>query len=282
MASNKAQLVHRNNREGLDGHRDAVYRYGERGEQEADDYVSLYRPVRAARLDPAAQPLHGATRLFLPPRLHAHVHDDRQDAASRAEALLEHLGHGNLPRTRWYATRQQAFEDAHHDEVFQDAVLPAQPATHVVFTLSRLGRASLASHTVTPALVDFSPAITDIPVELGGMSWRDAQQPHRTHTAFFAPAIDAAIAPYNWLRASAAYQARYNRAGFLRVPDAPDASPPGNDELAQRIRSMADWLLKEQASRAAHPRPQRPPGPAAPEQHEQVSAEHRPGRAPGQ
>ncbi|MEW2515956.1 GNAT family N-acetyltransferase [Streptomyces sp. NPDC046870] len=120
VASDKAQLVHRNDHDGLDGHRDAVYRYGERGEQEADGYLPLYRPVRAAMLNPAAQPLHGATRLFLPPRLHTHVHDESQDAASRAEALLQHLGHDNLPRTRWYATRQQAFEDAHHEEVFQN------------------------------------------------------------------------------------------------------------------------------------------------------------------
>ncbi|MBL1110437.1 hypothetical protein JK361_38835 [Streptomyces sp. 5-8] len=54
VASDKAQHVHRNNRDGLDGRRDAVYRYGERGEQEADGYLSLYRPMRAAMLDPAA------------------------------------------------------------------------------------------------------------------------------------------------------------------------------------------------------------------------------------
>lgn len=55
--------------------------------------------------------MYGATRLFLPPGLHAYVHDDGQDAAGRAT----HLGHGNLPRrTYWNATRQAAFADAHH------------------------------------------------------------------------------------------------------------------------------------------------------------------------
>ncbi|WP_445280230.1 hypothetical protein [Streptomyces sp. DSM 118148] len=192
MASDRAQLAHRNDRCGLDGHRDAVYRYGERDEQEADDYVLLCRPVQAAMLDPAAQPLHGATRLFLLPSLHAHVHDGRQDVAARAAALLEYLGHGNLPCTRWYGTRQQAFEDAYHQEVFEGGI-PAQAATHVASTLNRLERAA-ASHTVTPALVDFTAA-ADIPVEVTAVAWRDAQQPHRMHTAVFAPAVEAAIAP---------------------------------------------------------------------------------------
>ncbi|MGW3360832.1 hypothetical protein ACWDFL_36505 [Streptomyces bungoensis] len=96
--------------------------------------------------------------------MHAHVHDERQDAASRAAALLAYLGHGNLPRTRWYATRQQAFEDAYHQEIFEGGI-PAQGATHVAFTLNRLDRAAVASHVVTPALVDFTAA-SDIPVEV--------------------------------------------------------------------------------------------------------------------
>ncbi|MFF2206275.1 hypothetical protein [Streptomyces sp. NPDC058145] len=281
VASDRAQLAHRNDRYGLDGHRDAVYRYGERGEQEADDYVSLYRPVQAAMLDPAAQPLHGATRLFLPPSLHAHVHDERQAAASRAEALLEYLGHGNLPRTRWYGTRQQAFEDAYHQEIFEGSI-PARGATHVTFTLNQLDRAAVASHTVTPALVDFTAA-ADIPVEVAEVSWRDAQQPHHTHTAAFTPAVEAAIAPGVRWRASAAYTARYDEAGILRAPAASETSAAGDAEIAEQVRAMADWLLEEQASRTTPPRPQHQPRsrPAAPAQ-DPMSAEHRTGRAPGQ
>ncbi|MGW4440366.1 hypothetical protein ACWELO_32295 [Streptomyces sp. NPDC004596] len=277
MASDRAQLAHRNDRYGLDGHRDAVYRYGELGEQEADDYVSLCRPVQAAMLDPAAQPLHGATRLFLLPSLHAHVHDGRQDVAARAAALLEYLGHGNLPCTRWYGTRQQAFEDAYHQEVFEGGI-PAQAATHVASTLNRLERAA-ASHTVTPALVDFTAA-ADIPVEVTAVAWRDAQQPHRMHTAVFAPAVEAAVAPGVRWPASAAYTARFDEAGFLRAPQSAETAAAQDGDLAQRVRAMADWLLEEQASRTSPPQFQPRPRTASPEP-EPLSEEHRSGRAPG-
>ncbi|MFF8478600.1 hypothetical protein [Streptomyces sp. NPDC015414] len=184
-------------------------------------------------------------------------------------------------RARWYATRQQAFEDAYHQEIFEGSI-PARGATHVTFTLNRLARAAVASHTVTPALVDFTAA-ADIPVEVTEVAWRDAQQLHRTHTAAFTPAVEAAIAPGVRWRASAAYTARYDENGVLHAPQAAEAPAAGDADLAERVRSMADWLLAEQASRTGPPRPEHQPQTrrAAPEQ-EPRSAEHRPGRAPGQ
>lgn len=264
VASEKAQNAHQNHRYGLDGHRDAVYRYDERLEQEADRYAFTFRPLPAARLDPAAQPLHGAARLFLPPGLHAYVHDGSQDAAGRAAALLEHLGHGNLPRTYWNTTRQAAFADAHHQEIFQDTA-PARPATHVVFSLRLSADAQLPAHTTLAASVDFTGP-GDLAVQLDRMSWRHPGQPHRTHTAAFTPAVEAAIAPYSPQHASAAYRERYDEVGFLR---APARAPLPYAERAEEIRALAERLLREQASRTPPPRPQaRPAAPqAGPQQH---------------
>lgn len=277
VASEKAQNAHQNHRYGLDGHRDAVYRYGERLEQDADRYTSVFRPLPAVRLDPAAQPLHGAARLFLPPGLHSYIHDGSQDAAGRAAALLEHLGHGNLPRqTYWNTTWQAAFADAYHEEVFQDAV-PARPVTHVVFSLRPLGGVELPAHTALAASVGFTGP-GDLAVQVAQMSWRRPEQPHRTHTAVFTPAVEAAIAPYSWQHASAAYRGRYDEAGFLRLPaEAPAKGPLPYTDRAAEIRAVAERLLQEQASRTppSHPRAQ----PAAPRH--PSSSPIRPGRGPG-
>ncbi|MFI2437131.1 GNAT family N-acetyltransferase [Streptomyces sp. NPDC018693] len=81
VASDKAHNAHQNNYYGLDGHRDAVYRYGERLETEAALHAAAYRPVTPVRVDPGAQPLHGAARLVLPPAVHEYVHAARRTRA---------------------------------------------------------------------------------------------------------------------------------------------------------------------------------------------------------
>ncbi|MFF7858764.1 hypothetical protein [Streptomyces sp. NPDC007904] len=280
VASEKAQNAHQNHRYGLDGHRDAVYRYGERLEQEAGRYASVFRPVPAARLDPAAQPLHGATRMFLPPGLHAYVHDDSQDPAGRAAALLEHLGHGNLPRvTYWNATRQAAFADAHHEELFQETA-PARPATHVVFSLRPQAGAELPAYTASATSVGFTGP-GDLAVHVDQLSWRHPAQPHRTHTAVFTPAVEAAIAPYSWRHAGTAYRSRYDEAGFLRQPaDAPDGAPMPYADRAAEIRAVAERLLQQQASRTPPSRPQAQPA-AQQEAAQQHTPSPRPGQGPG-
>ncbi|MFF8882091.1 hypothetical protein [Streptomyces flaveolus] len=118
-------------------------------------------------MNPTRQHLHGAVRLFLPPPLHAHVHDPAQDASDRARALLEHLGHGNLPRTYWNTTRHAAFADACHEEIFQDAA----PA------LNPLAAAGL------PLSPPCSVVGADVTVEVAALAWRLAGQPVVTHTA---------------------------------------------------------------------------------------------------
>lgn len=266
VASEKAQNAHLNAFYGLNGHRQDVYRYGERLEQEATDYTRFYVLAQAAELDPAGQQLHGATRLFLPPHLHAYVHDRTQDASGRAAALLEHVGHGNLPRTYWNSTRHAAFEDAYHEEVFQDAV-PAQPATHLVFTVSLPSTDLMPAFDSLTSSVDFV-APNDIAVELAALTWRSARQPTLTHTAAFTPPVTAAIAPRWPQYASAAYRARYDEAGFLLSPDAPQpATEPAYADRAEDIRAVAERLLAAQAERSRFaPTPAAPPPPRQPQQ----------------
>ncbi|WP_180361925.1 hypothetical protein [Streptomyces sp. 1222.5] len=82
----------------------------------------------------------------------------------------------------------------------------------------------------------------DIPVELAGMAWRDAEQPHRTHSAAFAPPVDASIAPYVRWRASAAHNARYDEAASPRAPATPQSVPLEDADIARRVRSMAGHI----------------------------------------
>ncbi|MGW6202070.1 hypothetical protein ACWF9B_00215 [Streptomyces sp. NPDC055089] len=262
VASEKTQNAHQNDFYGLDGHRQDVYRYGERLEQEADDYTRFCLPAQAAQMDPAAQQLHGATPLFLPPGLHTYVHDHTQDATSRAAALLEHLGHGNLPRTCWNSTRHAAFEDAYHEQLFQDAV-PAQPATHLVFTLSpRAADNPLPAFNALSSSVDFLTG-ADISVEVASLAWRSDGQPAVTHTAAFTAPVTAAVAPSRPQHASAAYLNRYDEAGFLL--DAPHpAAEPAYADRAEEIRAVAEQLLASQAKRARAVQPPTAPAPLQP------------------
>ncbi|MFJ6862443.1 GNAT family N-acetyltransferase [Streptomyces werraensis] len=277
VASDKAQNAHLNAFYGLDGHRQEVYRYGERLEQEADDYARHYQPVREAGLDPAGRQLHGAARLFLPPALHAYVHDRTQDPSGRAAALVEHVGHGNLPRTYWNSTRHAAFEDAYHEELFQDAV-PAQPATHLVFTVRLPPADPLPAFHALPGSVDFT-ASADIAVELAALAWRSAGQLAVTHTVAFTPPVSAAVAPRWPQDASAAYRARYDEAGFRLSPEAGQpAAEPAYADRAEDISAMADRLMAALAerSRSAPPLDASPPPPSR--QPQQTSPPPTPGQ----
>ncbi|MER5376266.1 GNAT family N-acetyltransferase [Streptomyces sp. NPDC002553] len=278
VASEKAQNAHLNAFYGLDGHRHDVYRYGERLEQEADDYAPHYQPAQDAGLDPVGRQLHGATRLLLPSALHAYVHDRTQDASRRAAALLEHVGHGNLPRTYWNSTQHAAFEDAYHEEIFQDSV-PAQPATHLVFTLRLPSADHLPAFHALPASVDFV-AGADIAVELAALAWRSAGQPTVTHTAAFTPPVSAAVAPRGPQHASPAYQARYDEAGFRLSLDAEQpASEPAFADRAEEIRAVAERLLADRAERSRSGPP--PSAPPPPQQPQQTSPPPAPGRGQG-
>ncbi|MGW6202069.1 GNAT family N-acetyltransferase [Streptomyces sp. NPDC055089] len=253
VASDRAHNAHQNNHYGLDGHRDAVYRYGERLEAEAALHAAAFRPVAPTHVDPGSQPLHGAARLALPPAVHKYVHDRTQDSHARATALLEHLGHGNLPReAHWNTTRQAAFADAHHEDLFADRP-GGLPLTHVVFTLAPLQNLPPSTARALATSVEFKyPG--DVAVDVTELSWRQADRSHLTHQAGFAPAVAAAIAPVSARQASASYQARYDEGGFLRAA-ARSGARPFADRAAQ-IQAMAERLL---AGRTARTRTARPP-----------------------
>ncbi|MEE1736415.1 GNAT family N-acetyltransferase [Streptomyces sp. BE147] len=262
VASDKAHNAHQNSHYGLDGNRGAVYRYGERLETEAALHASAYRQVAPVHVDPGSQPLHGAARLALPPAVHAYVHDRTQDSRERATALLEHFGHGNLPRRAyWNTTRQAAFADAHHETLFERP--PAgPPLTHVVFTLAPLQALAPSTAQALATSVEFQHP-GDTAVDVTELAWREADRPHLTHQAGFAPNVAAAIAPVSAQQASASYQARYDEAGFLRAT-ARNGARPFADRAAQ-IQAMAERLLGGRTERArTAPPPSAPPQTAPP------------------
>ncbi|MFD7861617.1 GNAT family N-acetyltransferase [Streptomyces sp. NPDC059783] len=270
VASHKARNAHQNEHYGLDGHRENVYRYGERLETEAALHEAAFRPAQPVRMVLDAQPLHGAARLVLPPAVHAYVHDRTQDSHARATALLEHIGHGNLPRgAYWNTTRQAAFVDAHQEDLFNPHP-PGPPHTHVVFTLTPRQSPLLPSvaHAWATSVTFEHPG--DLAVDVNELAWRQADRPYLTHQASFAPAVAAAIAPYSSQQASAAYRARYDPTGFLRTPR------PFAHRAAQ-IQAMAERLLQGRAARAqTSRRPSAPPHTSAP--HSFWPQQHPPGR----
>lgn len=273
VASDRAHNDHKITYCGLYGHRDALYRFGERLETEAALHAASFRPAAPVRVDPAAQPLYGAARLVLPPAVHDYVHDRTQDSGARAAALLEHAGHGNLPRDAyWNFSRQAAFADAHYEELTTLSP-PVRPATHVVFTLRPLDITTVPGAQALATSVHFNDP-GDLAVDVAELSWRQADRPHLTHATAFTPAVEAAIAPASSQDAGRAYRNRYDEEGFLR-PASRGIAQPFADRAAQ-IQAMAQRLLRGSASRArTSPAPttaqtpasqpptpqQRPPGP---------------------
>ncbi|WP_327411367.1 GNAT family N-acetyltransferase [Streptomyces sp. NBC_01281] len=258
VAAEKAQNDHSNDFFGLDGHKGAVYRYGERLEEEAGLWIHDLWEGPPEGIDPSAQRLHGAVRLLLPTSLHAYIHDAAHDGAARAAAVLDYIGHGSLPRGYWNTSLHAAFEDVHHDELFQDAA-SVRPATHMVFTLHPLAEpGSLPDYDARPTHLDFLGS-ADIAVELAGMAWRLPGQPWTTHTAEFAPPVAAAIPPRGRQHASAAYRARYDETGFLlpHTDAQPDTAHPYADRAGE-IRDFADRLQRDVAARAGPPQSPEP------------------------
>ncbi|WP_031087945.1 MULTISPECIES: GNAT family N-acetyltransferase [Streptomyces] len=274
VAGEMAQNAHQHSFYGLHGHRDAVYRYGERLETEAALHAGALRPVVPVRVDPAMQPLHGVLRLVLPPAVHGYVHDPAQDPAVRAAALLEHIGHGNLPREAyWNSTRHAAFAEAHHEELFV-RVPPERPATHVVFTLAPSDIAARPGVRALETSVDVRRHFGDIAVEVAALSWRRADRPHMTHSAEFEPAVQAAVAPWSPQEAGEGYRGRYDEEGFLRAAVRGNTRPFA--DRAAQIQAMAERLLRHRPAPPTPPAqaaPRRPdvqqPQPPQPQQHRQ-------------
>ncbi|MEV4333449.1 hypothetical protein AB0K02_23385 [Streptomyces sp. NPDC049597] len=249
VAADKAQNVYTNRFCGLDGHREAEYRYDEDLEAEAQTFAASYRAARVQGPDPAVDDLYGGLQVALPPGLHRLVHDSGRDAGQRAQKLLEHLGHGNLPAdAAWNSTERATFDDLAHDDLLEGP--SATPGTHLAFHVLPLS-GEMPEHHVEATWVRFynSPGV---PVRLAAMSWREAQRPWVTHRADFTIPWEAAIAPTRWQEACAEYRARYNELGKLR-PDAAAEEPHPYAGREAEIRAAADKLMRGREDQAAPP-----------------------------
>lgn len=240
VAGQRARNAYQNRYQGVHGHREHVYRYGEALEAEARRYANAFCEPDVQGPDVRRDELHGALRLVLPHGLHRIVHDSRRDGAERAALLLDHIGYGNLPHdSAWSSTEHAAFEELAHDRLFDtpppvevdgetpaarraplERALPAAqadarpPETHLTFQVRLPDGADLPPHDVTASWVSFvdSPGIE---LQPAGMSWRGGQQPWHTHRAAFGPPLDAAIKPAYQRDAGASYRARYSDLGGL-------------------------------------------------------------------
>ncbi|MCZ1011954.1 hypothetical protein [Streptomyces lydicus] len=254
VEAQKAEIAYSNRMSGVDGHREAVYRYGEYVENEALYYSGQFREPPARGPDPASEVLHGGMSLRLPPWLHRLVHNSNRDPGERARILLEHVGHGNLPHdVAWHTTEHAAFEGIVQAELFSS---PVQPVTHLSLRVLPLPESMVPDHDAKATWVTY-PNSRGIPVQLARMSWRVPEQPWSTHSVDFPTPVDAAIGPRFWQDSSPEYRARYDFLGE-RHPVAGAPSPfVGREE---EIREVADRLLRgrdrrtPQASEGA-PRP---------------------------
>ncbi|GAA2639283.1 hypothetical protein GCM10010425_49100 [Streptomyces spororaveus] len=262
VAADKTRNASWNRHFGLDGHGGAEYRYRQRLEMEFIGHdKSFLRRVDMPQADPTAQALHAGQLVHLPPRLHRYVHDPGNPAEQRAHALLDHLGHGNLPRPEdhtgwWNTTPGAALDDAVHRELAAGGQGPGLPATQLVFHALPLPD-EIPEYESAGSYLEYTSS-GDVPVELAGLSWRQSSAPQTLHSAIFDLPVEAAVPPLYPQAASDSYLERYDEAGALRTPPTPwEQLIAGR---AGELRAVADRLLDGIAARAAAA----PPSPPAP------------------
>jgi GNAT superfamily N-acetyltransferase len=287
VAADRVRNRERNKWYGLDGHRTAEYRYGERLEEEFQRHASHFEPDSGVpRADPSRQQLYAADIVVLPPGLHRYVHDPARDTAERARVLLEYVGHGNLPRSSdytgyWNTSEQAAFTDAWLSHLFQEAPCTS-PATHLVYQAQPLDADpdSLPQLVASMGWVDFKDT-EDVSVDLSGMSWRSTTDLTTQHRIVFDSPVPAAIAPDAPQDASRQYRARYDELGMLRVPSETIPAPEPFEDRREEIMERAQKVIRDGSHRstqaAARPQPappasghsqhlgNPPPGPGTPD-----------------
>ncbi|MFD6464813.1 GNAT family N-acetyltransferase [Streptomyces goshikiensis] len=261
VAADKTRNASWNRHLGLDGHGGAEYRYRQRLEMEFlghDD--SFLGRVDLPVVDPTAQALHAGQLVHLPPGLHRYVHDTRHPAEQRAHALLDHVGHGNLPRPEnhtgwWNISPGAALDDALHRELAAGGQGPGLPATQLVFHAHPLAEVEAPEYESAGSYLEYIDG-GDVPVELAGLSWRQSSAPQILHSAVFDPPVEASVPPLYPEAASDSYVERYDEAGALRAP-----LTPWEQLIADRageLRAVADRLLDGIAARAAAAPPNPP------------------------
>ncbi|MFI9772765.1 hypothetical protein ACIHJG_38900 [Streptomyces sp. NPDC052415] len=284
VAGQRAKNAYQNQLFGLDGHRAAEYRYGERLEQETLEWAPVFREPAVHGPDPAVQELYGGLRVVVPPQLHRLVHDGRRGGGERAEMLLAHIGHGSLPYDAgWHITRHAAFEDMAHVQLFDPR--PADEVTHLAFRVRLPPGQDLPRHDLRATWLTYvnSPGIE---VDLTGMSWRSPQRPWVTHEADFTPPIDAAIAPERWVNASDWYTARFDVGGELLPGQSPRQRDTGHPFAGREaeIAAVAARLTESiglRAVRALPPPTARQVGEGLPAHQQNLSEQQNPSRQQG-
>ncbi|MBM9624739.1 GNAT family N-acetyltransferase (plasmid) [Streptomyces zhihengii] len=257
VAAHRAANAYRNQELGLYGHRDAEHRYGQALEEDALQWAAAYREAAASGPDPAVQDLYGGIRIVLPTRIHRVVHDGQRSAAERADMLLHHIGHGNLPHDQpWSTSRHAAFEDLADEQIRTPPAQPGAASTHVTFQVRLSAGQEVPEHHARADWVRYldSPGIE---VDVHGMAWRDAAAPWLTHETDLSPPVGAAIAPEG--PASARYAARYDVVGEL-LPGLSTRRQPV-DVLATReleIAALARRITAESGARLAASGPPEP------------------------
>ena len=274
VARDRTHNAYLNREHGLHGHSDAEYRYGQRLEQEfgahAPDYVT---GPDIARVDPTLQDLYAGALVYLPAELHRFVHDGTRPPAERARALLDHVGHGNLPRATdswtgsWNTSAKAAFDDVRTAQWFQDVPSPT-PATHLVHHVLPLqaGAEGPPPYTARDTYLQYTDH-ADISVALAGMSWRSGIDLRTVHSLVFDPAVRAAVPPDSPKYASAGYRARYDERGMLRPEGGSGATL---EDRAGEIRAWAEQVIHDGVARSrgaplpGHRGHGQPPSPAPP------------------
>ncbi|MEU6071926.1 GNAT family N-acetyltransferase [Streptomyces sp. NPDC047082] len=266
VAADRASNRGRNKWYDLDGHKADEYRYGERLEEEYQQHAHAFEPgAGTLRADPTRLHLYAAQVVVLPPGVHRYVHHPARDPAERARVLLEHIGHGNLPRRGdytgcWNTRKQAAFADAWLSGLFQDVPF-ASPATHLVYQGRPLDGQSLPEHVASIDWVEYTDA-EDVSIDLAGMAWRSTADLTTVHHAVFDSPCLAAIAPEAPQDASPQYRARYDELGMLRGSFTPSPTAEPFEDRSDEIRDKAQKIIRASARRSAGAAP-RPTPPAA-------------------
>ncbi|GAA1193664.1 hypothetical protein GCM10009578_038640 [Streptomyces rhizosphaericus] len=295
VAADRARNAALNAYWGLEGNRSAEYRYDQRIEEEFQRHDRAFAPKRTTSwIDPHRQNLYAGHLTLLPPALHQYVHDSKHPADDRAHALLNHIGRGNIPRSRrhtgyWNHAPSLAFDDALHAELFLPPRWPGAPSatgasvqsakptdcyTHVVFHIHPLAPEVVRSYTPARTYLDFTDR-RDIPIQLSGLSWRTADLNVLIHHADFRTPLSSAIHPEEPHLATEEYRNHFDEQG-RSWPSASEslAAPELLERRAADLQAMAAKLSRlsprfqaqrpnESPQDGQHP-PQQPPGPAGP------------------
>lgn len=192
--------------------------------------------------NPQTDPMTAGQPYFLPPALHHYVHDESHPAADRAQALLHHIGHGNLPNNGWYqeAHDAKADSDAVHtvtkpwNGTEHDPRGTSPDVTHLLFhSMPR------DDHELEPRKVENDPTGSvsftkgTAPLRLSGISWMkhgDGAQ-HHHHDFNQTYGEKAHTGRVRGVEADPSWSAAYDESGRKKESAPPQGPQPGEGQM---------------------------------------------------